>query len=45
MGDGLLPKKPDSHNTSLGEIKCDLVVPITFTLEAFFLCEEMFFER
>jgi hypothetical protein len=37
MGDTRLPKKPDRHNTSPGAIKCDLVVPITLTLEALFL--------
>ena len=34
MGHTGLPEKPDSHNASRGAIKCDLVVPITFTLEA-----------
>jgi len=37
MGRSGLPEKHDNHTTSPGAIKCDLVVPITFTLEALFL--------
>jgi hypothetical protein len=44
MGHSGLPKKPDGHITSPGAIKCDLVVPITLTLEASFLHQDTFFE-
>jgi len=44
MGRSGLPEKPDSHNTSPGAIKCDLVVPIPSTLEASFLFQEIFFD-
>jgi len=44
MGRSELPEKPDSHNASRGAIKCDLVVPITFTLEASFLFQNIFLE-